>query len=341
MKPTPPGIHEATFEADPQAAGHLVALGKLLDLGASDASELFDHCLGLLVDRLKVDRAVVTKKTELGLETFWWAHGGDMPVADLLAQPGSDFGARMMTLTRRTLAIRDAAADARWKDDPGYTRHGIRAYLGAPLLQGGEPIGTLSIEHRDARAFTRGEVGLVLSIANIISRTLEIEQLKHELRLTRDALELTSAVVEDSALQTGSGLPNQRYLEIWLKANLFLAKRRGDLMAVVIWRMSLSGSARKRLTEVAAALRGEDLLVDLGREEFLMLLPRTPVEGTNILLGRMREQLGEIPMGATMWDPEADDVHIRKALARCEKARFASQGEVRWVLLGEPGPSVG
>jgi hypothetical protein len=182
----------------------------------------------------------------------------------------------------------------------------------------------------------------VLAVANIISRTLEIEQLKHELRLTRDALELTSAVVEDSALQTsGSGLPNQRYLEIWLKANLFLAKRRGDLMAVVLWRMSLAGPARKHLTTVAAALRGEDLMVDLGREQFLLLLPRTPVDGTNILLNRMRELLGPLSMGATMWDPEVDDIHLRRAMARCEKARFASQGEIRWLLLGDPEAVVG
>ena len=331
MKP-PPGLHEHAHDDTP--AGHLVALGKLMDRASMNAADLFDHCLGLLVERLQVDRAVMTKKTELGLETFWWAHAPDMPVGELLTHPGGDFGARMLTLSKRTLVIKDAAVDAKWREDPGYTQFGIRAYLGAPLLQSGEPIGTLSIEHRQPKPFGRAEVGLVTAVANIVSKTLEIETLKHELRLTRDALELTSAVVEDSALQTPStGLPNRRYLDIWLKANLFLAKRRGDGMAVVLWHQSLEGKHKRGLQDVAAALRGEDLLVDMGKGQFLLLLPRTPRAGTDILLGRIRERLGALPMGVTLWDPEKDDLQCRQALARVGRGLWENPGEVRWVVL--------
>ena len=334
MKPTPV-IHDHAPED--ATAGHLVALGKLVDKASMNAADLFDHCLGLLVERLHVDRAVMTKKTELGLETFWWAHAKDMPVADLLSHPEGAFGARVLTLTKRTLVIRDAASDAKWKDDPGYTQFGIRAYLGAPLMQSGEPIGTLSIEDRKPKAFGRAEVGLVTAVANIVSKSLEIENLKHELRLTRDALELTSAVVEDSALQTPTtGLPNQRYLDIWLKANLFLAKRRGDSMAVVLWAQGMEGKQKRGLQEVAAALRGEDLLVDMGRGQFLLLLPRTPQAGADILLGRIRERLGELAMGVTLWDPETDDLQCRTALARSRRGLWENPGEIRWVLSPRP-----
>lgn len=331
----PAGIHESVAHGDAQ--GHLVALGQLLEKPTTNAADLFDHCLGLLVDRLKVDRAVMTKKTDLGLETFWWSHVPDMPVGDLLADPGAGFGARVMTLSRRTLVIKDAAADPKWSEDPGYTKFGIRAYLGAPLLQGGHPEGTLSVEHRLPKEFTRGEVGLLAAVANIIGRTLEIENLRHELRMTRDALELTSAVVEDSALQTNhSGLPNKRYLDIWLKANLFLAKRRGDGMAMALWRQHLNAAAKRALQDVAAALRGEDLLVDMGRDAFLLLLPRTPKEGTDILLSRIRERTGDLAMGVTLWDPASDDFHCHSALARCEQGLKENAGLVRWVLPGDP-----
>ena len=101
---------------------------------------------------------------------------------------------------------------------------------------------------------------------------------------------------------------------------------------------------RSVLKEVADALRGEDLLVDLGQDEFLLLLPRTGILGAEILLERIRAPLGPIPMGATLWHPlhklDRDDLAIRhatqravEALQRSLKRSGGGMGDLVWELL--------
>ncbi len=306
---------------------HMSALGELVEEAFMDATRLFDLGLHMLVRRLKVDRALVSRHTDLGFETFWWAQPPDKTVGPAITLPGVGFLTHPMDEPTRALVIRDALASPRWMDDPAYTELGIRAFIGVPLRELDKVIGVVCVQHAEARDFSRQDVALVESVAGLIGKTLEVEALRHELRLTRDALDLTSAVVEDSALQSITGLPNNRYLDVWLRANLFLAKRRKDAMAMALWRLPLDRKSTQALKEVNDALRGEDLLVDRGRDTFLLLLPHTPKGGCQILLDRIRARIGEIPMGATMWDPDTDDLQIKAALARAEAALKTSQGK--------------
>ena len=236
-------------------------------------------------------------------------------------EPAHDFCSRVLEHPGRTLMIRDVAKDPAWQGLRATQPFSAKAYLGASLNQSGRITGVLSVTSGRPKAFTRAEIAMVKALANLFGKTLEVEQLKHELQVTRDALDLTAAVVEDSALEAPvSRLPNLHYLDIWLKANLFLARRRGEAMAVVRWGMPLTLEAKKGLMEVSEALRGEDLLVDLGQEQLLLLLPHTPQEGAQILLDRIRLRLGPIPMGATLWNPthkaDRDDFVLRNATHR-------------------------
>ncbi len=308
-------------EVPDEAENHLNALGSILEKATLDATQLFDNCLNLLVKQLGVDRAVMVRLTDLGLEAFWWAEAVHPSMGDTLHSPESSFCPKVLERPNRTLVIRDAAAEPQWRNEPGHLDLGIRSYIGTALREGGRTIGVLSVQHGEPRIFSRSAIALVNAVANLLSRTLEVEALKHELRLTRDSLDLTSAVVEDSALNSPtSGLPNQRYLEVWLRANLFMAKRRGEPMGVVMWHWPESPRRRKVLKECAESLRGEDLLVDLGRDRFLLLLPHTGQHGAQILVGRLRERIGEIAMGGTFWETELDDPQLRMALHRCETA---------------------
>lgn len=315
---------------------HMSALGELVEEAFMDATKLFDLGLHMLVRRLDVDRALVSRQTDLGFETFWWAQPPDKTVGPAITMPGVGFLTHPMDEPARPLVIRDALANPRWMDDPAYTELGIRAFIGVPLRELGKVIGVVCVQHAERRDFSRQDVALVESVAGLIGKTLEVEALRHELRLTRDALDLTSAVVEDSALQSMTGLPNNRYLDVWLKANLFLAKRRKDAMALALWRLPLDLRATQALREVNEALRGEDLLVDRGRESFLLLLPHTPRGGADILLGRIRARIGDVAMGATMWDPDGDDLQIKAALARAEAALRASQAQPGMPVVWEP-----
>ncbi|HNX32538.1 MAG TPA: GAF domain-containing protein [Holophaga sp.] len=344
-----PRIHKNDRHNHPTAGGsqgdHLTALGDFVERAFPDPAQLFDHGLNLLVQQLHVDRAVMIRVTKLGYEPFWWALAEGVPPDQAVHEAACYFCPKVLQNPARSLVIKDALSDRSLLGHPAFRKLGVRAYIGVPLRQSNKTIGVLSVQSARPMAFTREEIAVVNAMANVFSKTLEIENLKHELYMTREALDLTSAVVEDSALETaGTRLPNRHYLEIWLKANLYLARRRAEPMSIAMWTLPAQPGTQKALREVADALRGEDLLVDLGREEFQLLLPRTGILGAEILLERIRAKLGPIPMGATLWHPlhktDRDDLALHQATQRAAAALQRSQkrgvdglGDLVWELL--------
>lgn len=336
-----------------EPSDHLTALGKLVEKAFPDPTHFFTHGLNLLVQQLKADRALMSRHTELGWEAFWWALAEGVEADPAAFDPSHGFCQNVLDRPGRTLVIRDAENDPVWISHPGYRLLGIRAYCGAPLLVSGQVIGVLSVQSSKPRHFSRPEIAMINAMANLFGKTMEVETLKAELQMTREALDLTNAVMEDSALETHStGLPNRLYLEIWLKANLYLARRRGEVMSMIIWHLAITRENKHTMREVAEALRGEDLLVDFKSDKFLLLLPRTPVEGSQILVGRIRNKLGEVPMGATVWNPlwkpDRDDFSLRLAMQRVSEALIQSEKtgdgrrhEVVWnVPVPEPSEIV-
>jgi len=330
---------------EPVPEDHLTALGDFVERAFPDPAQLFDHGLNMLVQRLGMDRAVMIRVTKLGYEAFWWATAEGVQPDDAIHDPTLNFCPKVLQHPARTLVIKDALTDRELQGHSAFRKLGVRAYIGVPLRQSSKFIGVLSVQSARPKTFTRAEIAVVNAMANLFSKTLEIENLKHELHMTREALDLTSAVVEDSALETSqTRLPNRHYLEIWLKANLYLARRRAEPMSMVRWSLPLKPETRRQLREVADALRGEDLLVDLGREEFLLLLPRTGILGAEILLERIRTKIGPIPMGATLWHPlhktDRDDLALQQAsqraieaLARSRRRGSEEKGDLIWELL--------
>lgn len=320
----------------------------LADLAGHDfphATQFFNQGLDFLVKQLGVDRAAMTRVASHGLETCWWALGEGVGAEDAIHDADEFFGPRVMDDPTRTLSIPDLQVDLELSAHPSARRLGIRTYLGFPLRNAGKCLGILSIQSVHPRVFSAEELALAKVMALLFTRTLDSETLRDDLQSTRNVLDLTAAVVEDHSLESpATRLPNRRYLEIWLKAHLYLALRRGEPMSVAHWLISLDPETKQSLREIATALRGEDLLVDLGGQEVLLLLPHTGIEGAQILLERIRTVLGPIPMGATLWQPlhpvDSEDLAIQQALLRATEARDYSAetagesgAEVQWMLL--------
>jgi GGDEF domain-containing protein len=136
-----------------------------------------------------------------------------------------------------------------------------------------------------------------------------------------EALELSSAIVEDSALLSArSGLPNRRYLDIWLRSALFMARRRREPMALALWSQPMVAGTKGRLAAAAGHLRGEDLLVELSTDQYLLLLPHTSDSGADVLLARLRSTVGKHATGAALWLPDGKDMTMKSALRRVAKA---------------------
>ena len=302
-------------------SGHLTALADLLQDSRSDAARLFEHGLALLVQALGVHQALLTRVTQLGHEVLWWASAPRTPMKGIFESPEKGFCPFVIAHPDRPLTIKDSSLEPRWRKSQGLLELGIRAYAGVALKVGNQVLGTLCVQHHAPRAFTGAELALLKTMGHLVERALEAENTKQELRAALEALELSSAVVEDSALLSArSGLPNRRYLDIWLRSALFMARRRREPMALVLWSQPMVAGTKGRLAAVAAQLRGEDLLVELSTDQYLLLLPHTSDSGTDVLLARLRTTLGNHPTGAALWLPDGKDMTMKSALRRVAKA---------------------
>jgi hypothetical protein len=334
--------HDRRPQGEEGKVDHLTALGDFVEKAFPDTAQLFDHGLKLLVQQLDVDRAVMIRVTRMGYEPFWWATAEGILPDQAIQDPALNFCPKVLKHPARSLVIRDALSDKELQGHSAFRKLGVRAYIGVPLRQSNKLIGVLSVQSSKPMPFTRAEIAVVNAMANLFSKTLEIENLKHELHMTREALDLTSAVVEDSALETATNrLPNRHYLEIWLKANLYLARRRAEPMSIARWVLPEHAETKGLLRDIAEALRGEDLLVDMGRDEFQLLLPRTGILGAEILLERIRAKIGPIAMGATLWHPlhklDRDDLSLHHATQRAieglQRSQSRGRGDLIWELL--------
>lgn len=336
-KPEAPKLNPPSGAFSIAGDEHFAALSELLDRVSMDSTQLFDHCLNLLVTQLKAQRALMTRLTELGFEPFWWAHDPEVTMGAAVDADCAGLSARVLDHPRRAFVVRNVAEDPQWSQDPVCRRLGLGAFIGMALRESAQATGVLSVHFPKPRAFTKGELALVNAVANLLSKTLEVESLRAELRMTKDALDLTSAVVEDSALQSPqTGLPNARYLDVWLKANLYMARRKGEGMAILLWSLFKSDDV-KGLQALMNAFRGEDLLVDIGRNQVLALLPRTEMGGVFAMMDRLEPWLGKRHIGATLWNPKVDDPQLQRALARAQEALKTAEGGpgLYWKLLPE------
>jgi GGDEF domain-containing protein len=311
----------------------LAALSDLLKKSRTEPAKLFERGLALLVQALGVDRAMLTRVTALGYEVFWWAVSPKGNMTGIFEAPEKGFCPFVLAHPDRPLVIRDAAVEPRWRKSSGHLELGIRSYAGVALQLEDRSYGTLCVQHHGPRPFTRGQISLLMVLGQLMGRTMESENLKQELHSAMEALELSSAIVEDSTLQSSrSGLPNRRFLEIWLQSTLFMSRRRREPMALALWSQPLKAGTKGRLTSASGYLRGEDLLVELSADQYLLLMPHTSESGAEVLVERLRKHLGDHPTGITLWFPDGKDMTMNGALRRVASAFTEANREAKLLV---------
>jgi GGDEF domain-containing protein len=203
------------------------------------------------------------------------------------------------------------------------------------------------VQSEAAHAWQAPEIALVNIMAALFASTMEVEALKIELARSKEMLDLTAAVMEDHALESpGTGLPTRRYLDVWCRTNLPEARRRREVIALATWIQPPAPDRDQRLARLAGSLRGMDLVVELGRSRFLLVLPRTLQAGAGLVLQRLQSTLGIRELGATLWNPllgpDRDAATLQPAIRRAQLAdpgslercaRGADDGGVVWTLL--------
>jgi two-component system, cell cycle response regulator len=160
----------------------------------------------------------------------------------------------------------------------------------------------------------RGLLGVVL-IFNIYTLYQQhlLRQLRnhHISRQIEDAMEQrvrAEAYYELAILDHLTGLHNRRFIEEHLRAEIARAKRRGDPLIVLMLDLDNFKGINDRFGHSAGdlvlkefarrltkAIRGSDIAVRLGGDEFLVVLPECPPEKMEVVLSRLKDF--EIEMG--------------------------------------------
>lgn len=316
------------------------AIQTLLQVASKEDPLFLAHGLQLLLTHMRADVAYLVTVEGPVLATQWWSPedaGGKGP------EPIPSLCQWLLENPFRTLVLKDVPKDKRWKGDAALAAQKVQAVAGAALQENGVVRGLVFLHYAQPHAFTRAELAIMAAFASYLGRILEIAKLRSALSDLETSLAITRAVVEDSSIQDRvTDLPSQRYLEIWLKANLPAASREHEVMTVAQWCLCVeSAEGLRRIRSVAERIRGGDLLVSMGHGIFLLVLQRTPKGLGQVFLTRLRQKMGPLPMAATLWVPGQDDGRLDSVRRRLdialEESKAQGEGELVWRLAETEG----
>ena len=233
--------------------------------------------------------------------------------------------------------VADTAEDERFKVLPGQAL-AIRSLVCVPLITRDGAVGTLTVTSPRPGAFTQAHEELLVYLCGAVVRDVENARLY---RLsTTDALTLAR---------------NRQYLFQRLPEELERCQRYGEPLSVVLMdldhfaalnaqRGHLAGDdALKEVARLALCLvREVDALVRYGGEEFLLLLPHTPLQGALLVAERLRASVGELSLrwnderlpltlsaGVSTWVPgDSDESLLGRADEALQRAWAAGRNRV-------------
>jgi diguanylate cyclase (GGDEF)-like protein len=263
--------------------------------------------------------------------------------------------------------VPDARQDARFSGNPAVTGDpNIRFYAGAPLLSSdGHALGTLCVfdsvpgmldlaRAEALRALSR-QVGRMMEM-RLLRREIDHHQTEHEwyeARLAEYYQQLEQAnleLSEQTRTDPLTGLPNRRALAAAMSASIERAVEGPPAVAIVDidhFKMvnDIHGHSEgdRVLTELAEVLRaqfaGRGMAARFGGEEFVILMPDTPLQQAELQCQYLREAVGLLPMGlpvsvsiglAVHRGDETPSDTLRRADAALYQAK--AQGRDRVVL---------
>lgn len=172
---------------DPERLRYLAASG-LLD---SKAEAFFDRQTRLLKGLLDVPVALISLvdserqffKSSVGLPDYWQEQCGS---------PLSHSFCKFVVADRHPLVVSDARNCARLKDNPAISELGVAAYAGYPIiLREGHILGSVCVVDTKPREWKSLELDLVESLAELVSREID-------LRLERSHAHETQRYLEEA-----------------------------------------------------------------------------------------------------------------------------------------------
>jgi diguanylate cyclase (GGDEF)-like protein len=204
---------------------------------------------------------------------------------------------------REAQNIEDVRADPRYVGDPN-----IRSELVVPLVSGGRAIGVLILSHRSVAAFSHRDVMLMQTVGAQIAAAIDVAELHERLKRAANTDALT-------------GLHNYRYFYDRLEEEIARAERRQAPLAVAFFDLDKlknvndthghpAGNEVLRILgeTISGHVRTEDVPARYGGDEFAIVMPDTPRDEAEKVVGRLMEILDgkmvDLPNGRRIRMPD-------------------------------------
>lgn len=238
-------------------------------------------------------------------------------------------------------------------------RNLLRSTAVVPLVFGDERLGVLSLTGFQRREFSAAQRQLITTLAAQISTAVKALTLFSELKESEQRLrELNDRLQENMQVQHRlartdalTGLPNRRYLEEAISAEVARAHRHGGPLAVAMIDVdrfkdvndqhghSVGDEALRVIAAIAREVaRESDLVGRYGGDEFTFLLPQTDLEGASRVIWRLVREVRRkwtspavtLSAGvAELWPGESAEDLLARADAALYEAKEAGRNTVR------------
>ncbi|QNA88814.1 GGDEF domain-containing protein [Massilia sp. Dwa41.01b] len=221
--------------------------------------------------------------------------------------------------------------------------HGVDCVLALPVpgSSAGEPRGALCLSFKAAPPFTHEEFALLLELAELAGIGLRLADLQGE------RAGMLARIAQLSTIDALTGVANRRHGESLLEAEVKRARRYGLPLAVIAFDIDRFSEVNARfghpvgdlaLRAVAEAtqkmLRGSDILVRAGDEEFIVIAPHASAADGLKVAEKLRGAIAAtvipgvdgvtVSLGvAALGEQESADslaVRVNAALARAKRA---------------------
>jgi signal transduction histidine kinase len=188
------GLRRGT-RGDPARVAAVQATG-LLD---SDAEEVFDRLTRLAVRIIGVPASFISL-VDADRDFYKSACGFGEPLASVRQLTGPTFCHYAVQRTD-PLVIPDTAADPDYRDVPTVRTLGVAAYVGVPLIVGGQTVGAFCTIDTHPREWTKDEVEVLVELAASAQREMELRGAVNAARAATVTLERAHTELERTNAQ--------------------------------------------------------------------------------------------------------------------------------------------